>query len=521
MGGAAVLLLLACVNVTGLLWTQTLNRGRETAVRLQLGASRGRVFVQLLVEHLMTAAIGGAVALAVAAALGQAVQRYFPYAAGAELMTPRTLVVVGLLAFFAGVSSGVVPVVHASRAGAERFLRTGHSLAASRSRWRTMLLSLQIAIALVLAVAAGLFVASVRKFHHDFSYDLEHVIAASIDFRTSNTRTPMEVQGIFEILLQRVQQMPQVESAALSSAPVLESGGWVRVFGVRRTLTEPQPPTMHTLVEVSPEYFSTLGLSLSGGTGFEGTEAAGSEDVVVLEDVVARQVFPSESPLGQCVFLSTRCLKVVGVVQASRASLKPGSQASKVFVPFPRTSDMETTAQALLIRTKRPAASQLEAISSALQGATPDLPYVNVLTLEELADVQARSWLLGATVFGVFGTLALLLGAIGIYGALASSIRQRTAEIGLRLALGAARRDIAGMVLRHAARVVSSGLVVGLAAALVGARYVQTLLFNVPARDLTTFAVAPIVVLFAALVACIVPVGRAVRVDPAVALRRE
>jgi ABC-type antimicrobial peptide transport system permease subunit len=167
---------------------------------------------------------------------------------------------------------------------------------------------------------------------------------------------------------------------------------------------------------------------------------------------------------------------------------------------------METTAQALLIRTKRPALSELGAISSALQGATPDLLYVNVRTLEELADVQARSW---------------LLGAIGIYGALASSIRQRTAEIGLRLALGAARWDIAGMVLRHAARVVSFGLVVGLGAALVGARYVQTLLFNVPASDVMTFAVAPIVVLFAALVACIVPVGRAVRVDPAVALRSE
>ena len=519
-GGALVLLLLACVNVTGLLWTQTLNRGRETAVRLQLGASRGRVFVQLLVEPLITAAIGGAVALAVAAVLGQAVQRYFPYAAGAELMTARTLVVVGLLAFLAGVSSGIVPVVHASRAGAERFLRTGHSLAASRSRWRTLLLSLQIAIAAVLAVAAGLFVASVRKFHQDFRYDLDHVIAASIDFRTSNTRTPMDVQGIFEVLFQRVQQMPQVESAALSSAPVLESGGWVRVFGVRRTLTDRQP-TMHTVVEVSPEYFSTLGLSLSGGTGFEGTAGAGSEDVVVLEDVVARQVFPSESPLGQCVILSTRCLKVVGVVQTSRASLKPGSQASQLFVPFPKTSDRETAAQVLLIRTKRPAASELGAISSALQGATPDLPYVNVRTLEELADVQARSWLLGATVFGVFGTLAMLLGAIGIYGALASSIRQRTAEIGLRLALGAARWDIAGMVLRHAALVVSLGLAAGLSAAVVGARYVQTLLFNVPASDVTTFAVAPIVVLFAALVACIVPVGRAVRVDPAVALRRE
>ena len=182
-------------------------------------------------------------------------------------MTARTLVVVGLLALLAGVSSGIVPVVHASRAGAERFLRTGHSLAASRPRWRTLLLSLQIAMALVLAVAAGLFVASVRKFHQDFSYDLDHVIAASIDFRTSNTRSSSEVQGIFEVLLQRVRQLPQVESAALSSAPVLASGGWSRTFGVRRSTTERQV-TMHTLVEVSPDYFSTLGLSLSGGRGF-------------------------------------------------------------------------------------------------------------------------------------------------------------------------------------------------------------------------------------------------------------
>jgi len=192
-----------------------------------------------------------------------------------------------------------------------------------------------------------------------------------------------------------------------------------------------------------------------------------------------------------------------------------------MFVPFGRTIDMETTAQVLLLRTKGKASSELGAISSALQGATPDLPYVNVRTLKDLADVQARSWLLGATVFGVFGTLALLLGAIGVYGALASSIRQRTAEIGLRLALGAARSDIAGLVLRYAAVVVSLGLVVGLAAALVGARYVQTLLFNVPASDVTTFAAAPLVVVFAALVACIVPVSRAVRVDPTVALRGE
>jgi ABC-type antimicrobial peptide transport system permease subunit len=159
------------------------------------------------------------------------------------------------------------------------------------------------------------------------------------------------------------------------------------------------------------------------------------------------------------------------------------------------------------------------AIAAALQGAAPDLPYVDVRTLEELADVEARSWLLGATVFGLFGTVAVILATIGIYGALAFSIRQRTMEIGVRMALGAMRWDIGRLVLSHGTRVVAIGLGMGVAGAFVASRYLQSLLFNVAAADPWTFATAASVVAAAALLGCIVPAVQAARVNPAVTLR--
>jgi ABC-type antimicrobial peptide transport system permease subunit len=184
-------------------------------------------------------------------------------------------------------------------------------------------------------------------------------------------------------------------------------------------------------------------------------------------------------------------------------------------------ANAETTPQVLLVRTRGPASAHVAAISAALQGAMPGLPFVNVRTLLDLADLQARSWLLGATLFGLFGSLALALAGIGIYGALAFAVRRRMVEIGLRIAVGASRGDIARMVFRLGARVVVVGVVLGLAGALVGSRYLERVLFNVLALDPWTFAVATLVVIGAALLGCVLPVVHATRVDPVVALRAE
>jgi putative ABC transport system permease protein len=518
-GGAAVLFLLACANVAGLLWTHTLDRGREMAVRLQLGASRGRVFRQLLVEHLLIATLAGAAAVMVGIWISEGIRTYFPFAVDVDLMGGRTLALVAGLAFAAGLVSGAVPGFQASRAGSERFLRTGTALMGGRARFRTMLLAVQVGLALVLVAAAGLFVGSVENYRRDFAYDLDRVIVASIDFRKSSIRTPQEIHGVFQRLEQRMRDLPQVERTALSAAPVLGSGGSLRIFAIRRS-QEAQSAEMNALSEVSPSYFATLGLTMAAGRGFTSDDLAG--DVVVINEALATKLFPGENPIGKPLLVGSRQREVVGVSRPFRMNIQPDDQGnSQTFVPLSETGDSETTPQVLLVRTRRAASAALPAIATALQGAAPDLPYVNVRTLEELADVQARSWLLGATVFGLFGTLAVILAGIGIYGALAFSIRQRTSEIGVRMALGAMRRDIARMVLGHGALVAAIGLGLGLGGALAGSRYIESLLFNVAAADVATLATASAIVAGAALVGCLVPAFRAARVDPAVALRTE
>jgi putative ABC transport system permease protein len=518
-GGAAMLFLLACANVAGLLWTHTLDRGREMAVRLQLGASRRRVFGQLLIEHILVAALGGAAAVMVGIWIAEGIRQYFPFAVDADLMGGRTLAAVAGLAFVAGLLSGVVPAFQASKAGTERFLRTGTALMGSRSRFRTALLSVQVGLALMLVAAAGLFVASVTNYRRDFAYDLNRVVVASIDFRRSSVRTPQEIQAVFRLLEERVRRLPQVERTALSAAPILGSGGSLRIFAIRRSKEAPSAE-MNALSEVSSDYFAALGLTMAAGRGFTANDSPG--EPVVINEALAATLFPGEDPIGKPLLVGSRQRSIVGVSRPFRMSIRPNDQAdSQIFVPLPGTGDSETTPQVLLVRTRRAASSALPAISTALQSAAPDLPYVNVRTLEELADVQARSWLLGATVFGLFGALAVILAGIGIYGALAFSIRQRTTEIGVRMALGAMRRDIARMVLRHGALVASIGLVLGLGGAFAGSRYIESVLFNVAAVDVRTLATASAVVVLAALLGCIVPAIRAARVDPAVALRAD
>jgi predicted permease len=519
-GGALVLFLLGCANVAGLLWTHTLDRTREIAVRLQLGASRRRVFSQLLFEHLLMAAIGALAALAVSAWIGEAISQYFPFAVDAGFMSARTIAVVAALAFSAALLSGALPGYQASKGGSERFLRTGTALMSGRTRLRSVLLSVQVGLALVLVTGAGLFVGSVNRHREDFSYDLDRVAVASIDFRKSSIRTPQEIHGIFRTLEDRVRQLPQVERTALSASPVLGSGGHARVFGIRRSRSEVSG-AMNTMNDVSPGYFATLGIPMTAGRDFTSSDLHGPPAIVITETLAAR-LFPGEDPIDQTVMVGNTERRVVGVSRPFRASIPPGSQVdAQVFVPMAETGDAETMPQVLLVRTHGDVSASLPAISAALQGAAPGLPYVSVQELEDLADVRARSWLLGATVFGLFGTLALILAGIGIYGALAYSIRERTTEIGVRMALGARRVDIARMVLRYGALVVSIGVVLGLAGAFAGSRYVQSLLFNATGAAPGVFGLAVAVVVTAALLGCVLPAIRAARVDPAVALRAE
>ena len=513
--GAGVLLLLACANIAGLLSMRAVERRHEIGMRLQLGASRRRVFAQLVTEHLVTVLVGGLAAMAVAVWSSALLQQFFPSASEAGFLDFRTIGALAALSLIAALLSGTLPALHASRGVMAARLRTSSGVVRGTSRARTALLVAQVALALVLVVGAGLFVQSVQNFHADFAYDLDRVATAAIDFRRAGNPRPEVIRATFELLLERVQSLPQIEAAALVDGSILYEGV-SHIYGI--SSTSQQPPEMCALQHVSPDYFKTAGLRITRGRSFRPADTG----AIVLNEALATKLFPGQDPIGKSVLTRPRKTpaEVVGVSEGFRSTIRPNDQDdSRVFMPFDNAADPNAVPDVLLVRTRGPSSRELPAIAAALQGASRDLPYVKVQPLLAMADTEARSWLLGATVFGLFGTLAAILAAVGIYGALAFFIRQRTTEIGLRMALGATRGDLVRMVLRQAAIVAAAGTVLGAAGAFAASRFAGSVLFNIAPADPKTFFAAAATLILATLAGCLFPAVRASRVDPSVALR--
>jgi ABC-type antimicrobial peptide transport system permease subunit len=364
----------------------------------------------------------------------------------------------------------------------------------------------------------------VRNFHGDLGYDLNRVLAASADLQKAGYRDPADARDRYGLMLARVRELPDVEFGALSTNRVLgERGG--TVTSIVRRPDEPGWGCCHAMVTVTPGYFETLGIRIVRGRTFtDGDTRSGGTAVVILDEDLARKMFASEEPIGQCVLiqLDKNCSHVIGVAESGRRGPLRRSQIdSEFFLPLVQSTANAIVPQTLVVRPKTMSRTAVAAISAAIRSAAPDLPYVDIQPLADLADVEASSWRMGATLFGLFGTLAVVLAAVGIYGALAFSMRQRTPEIGIRLAFGAEPRDIAVMVIRHALFVAAVGLLVGTAASVVLMEYIDSLLLDVAPRDIPTFVTSSIVILTAALLGAVPPAIRAARVDPAAALRTQ
>ena len=522
-GGAAVLLLIACANVAGLLAMRAVERRREIAVRLQLGASRARVFAQLLMENVVIAGLCAVAAMAIAAWIGGFMRAFYPIADIDEVSTPRAASFLALFALLAALVSGIIPAAQAARADIASRLRTTNP-AHERARFRAVLLVMQVALALMLIVGAGLFVRSVTNFRRSLSYDLDRVIAAAVDLERAGFRNAQEIRARYDLLLERVRQLPEVEAAAYSTnTPAGARGGTVTFIAPK--LNDPSG-CCHAHVMVSPDYFATVGIRILHGRGFTaGDTRPGAASAVILDEGLATHLFSNpRDAIGRCVFVAfspETCVAVVGVSESGRTGmLRRGQLDSEFFVPFAQPTS-EVAPRVLLVKARTASSATRTAITAAIRNAAPDLPYVSIHRLVDLVDQEAKTWRLGATIFGLFGALAVALAAVGIYAALAFSMRQRTTEIGVRIALGADARDIARLMARHAVAIVTFGWVVGGAATAGLTRYVRSLLFDVAPGDAPTFVVASLIVATAALAGCIVPAVRASRIDPAVALRAE
>ena len=537
---ALAVLLVACANVGNLLLARGLRRRTELAVRAGLGAGRGRLVRQLLVESVVLGLVGGAAGLLVALWGGAAVRTYLipRVASGTSLFDLRVLGFTAAVALATGVLAGIAPAWQASRTDIAAALRSsGRDLGAARGRLRSVLLAMQVALTLVLLVGAGLFVRSLRHAQTlDYGLDLEHLLLAGVQQRGANVSVsrqsmapspegPVDAQSARYLRMrERIQANPAVASADAMAGTPYQSAMIIsiRVSG-RDTLPRIAGGGPFLMV-VTPTYFGTVGTGILAGRGFTEGDVKGSMPVAVVGQSFARFAWPGRDPIGQCIILGTggptACIQVVGVASDVRNLSVTRPTTMTWYLAFGQHL-VDMPLDGLVIRARGPADKVEGQVQHALQVSESDLPYVRVQTLTERIAPQWRSWRLGATMLSVFGLLALVIASLGLYGVTAYGVTQRTQEIGVRIALGAGRRDVVGLAVAQALRATGIGAVIGVLLALALGRAVASLLFGIKPADPAAVLGAIAVLLAVAALAAYLPARRAAGIDPMEALRYE
>jgi predicted permease len=517
--GASLLLLIAASNVAGLLSVRALDRRREVTLRLQLGATRARVFLQLLMENVLLTVAAALAAWLVAGWVGTGVSAYLPSVTYHPWFDARMAAVLSAFLLVGGIVSGLIPALQTARHSSS--LPQQHSSPTSRRRAviRDGLLAGQVALTLVLSVAAGLFVHSVVRVKSNVGYDLDRVLVATLDLNRAGIRRHVDKRQTFDRILARLRETPGIQSVALSSTSPLGTGQFSSVTPGGPPGSATSRPSM-TLVHVTPAYFSTIGTRVVEGRSFTDADITERRPVAMMGAELAALLWPGERVVGRCMDISPGrpCVDLVGLTESRRiGSLRQTS--TEVF--YPMGPDSTVVPQAIMIRPTGDLRGALPAVANAIRTAVPHLPYVSVRSLEDLANTQARSWRLGAWLFGVFGAVALVLSAIGLYASLSFAVRQRTTEIGVRIALGADTSRITTLVLGQGLRAIVVGWALGVAVVVSMAGLINHLLFAVTGTDAAALVGSSVAVGLAGLCGCLWPAIRASRVDPVTALRAD
>ena len=521
---AAVVLIIACANVASLLLARGTERRREIAVRLALGVSRWRLFRILVAETMVLAVCGGAIAIVVAQWGISLLQRTLlsDFAWTESALDPRVLAVtLGLVLLSIGLA-GLAPALRASRPDVVDALKTGgREGGAALSRVRSALMIAQAALSVVLVVGAGLFVHSLKEAASvRLGYETTRVLSATMDVESYGYSNPAR-GALYGEMRERAMAVPGVEDAAISSThPLLAWRFGMRVSVPGRDSLPRSPVGGPFYNAVGAGYFSTLGLKLVEGRPLTSADVSAEARVAVLSEAMARAYWPGERAVGRCILLrgDSACTTVVGVAADAKERLQATDSPFLVYVPL--GSRWNAGANTLLVRSRDADGAQLvEPVRRAMQGIAANLPYADVQSLGELLAPEIRPWRTAATLFSLFGTLALVIAAGGLYSAISYSVSQRRHEFGVRMALGAQVGDVVRQVMDQGVRAALIGLALGSAIALAAGRFVEALLFQTSPRSPSAFAVAAAFIVLVALAATFIPAWRASRVDPVTALR--
>jgi len=553
LGAVAFVLLVACVNVANLMLARAAARERELAIRASLGASRGRIVRQIMVECLPLGLIGGALGVLLALWGIDLLESLLPASLPRHNeigVNGRAISFTFAVALFTVLLFGLFPALQAAKADVRASLSEGGRGGSRQGRLRRLLVVAEVALALVLLVGAGLMVRSFVKLRQaPVGFTERNVLTMRVSLPDAKYPFPISADdrrnpaglAFYEQLLERVGALPGVKAATVSSVlPLGSMGNWGKYLSVEG---HPAPPSLDKVPSanfalISHDFFRTFGVAIRRGRSFTDRDKENSQPVAIVNETVARRFFPNEDPVGKTIWMGppehllppdaqtpeNRFVRrlIVGVV----ADVKNGSLnqpvAPLVYAPFHQhRREGWSNSLSLAVQTETAPETLTAAIRGQVRALDQDQPVSGVRTVGELLDRTLSEAKFNLLLLGLFAVLALVLAAIGVYGVMSYAVTQRTREIGVRMALGAQPRTVLRLVIGQGMALVSVGVVIGVAAAWALTRLMATMLFEVRATDPATFALIALLLALVALAACWIPARRAAKVDPMIALRCE
>jgi putative ABC transport system permease protein len=522
-------LLIACANVANLLLARSSARHKEFALRAALGASRARIVRQLLTESALLSVLGAMLGVLMAVwgrnLLLAAIPGEVPFWMKFDLDL-RVLAFTFAISLLTGLIFGVAPALQGAKPDLNEALKEGGrgGGGGGHNRLRSVLVVAEVALSLVLLVGAGLMVRSFAKLQHvNSGIKPENVLTVEVPLPRAKYPADAQQAAFFQQLVARVGALPGASSVAAVSGLPLRSG-WGRSLTVegRPLLSVGQAPSIQHSV-VTPNYFRTMGIPLIEGRDFTDADAAGAMRVTIVDERLAREYWPGSSALGKRIRFgppesNEPWHTIVGVVGAVRHERLDRETRQSIYVPY---LQIPVRGMTVTVLTTGNPLGLAGAVRQQVLALDKDQPVTNVMTMDEV--ISRSVWLqrFYAMLFGIFAAVALILAAVGIYGVMSYAITQRTHEIGIRMALGAGRRNVLKLALAQGMRLALTGVAFGLGAAYGLTRLMSGLLFNVSATDLGTFASLALLLIGVTLLACYIPARRATKVDPLVALRYE
>jgi predicted permease len=541
-------LLIACANVACLLLARAAARQKEAAVRVALGASRWRILRQLLTESLLLSLCGAAVGMALAVwGVGWVTALLAGNTNSHNVRLPRlseieidtaVLIFTFAVSLATGVLFGLAPALAASKPDVHQVLKeSGRGMAGGRRRLRETFVVAELALALVLLIGAGLLLNSFVQLQAvDPGFNPRGLLTTTVSLTGASQYVGPAREVLYRQLTDRLTALPGVESVSAINHLPLAGDVWGLPLTIEgRPLPPPGQEDGATFRVSRPDYFRTMGARLRAGRDFTERDTPDAPGVVIINETLARRHWPAEDPIGKRITLddprdnsrAPQWLTVVGIVKDVKQNSWTDAPSNEIYLPFQQSRGFYSatsvwfTSMTVVVRTTVEPQSLAAAVKEAVGELDRGLPVSNVVSMEQVIADTLWQQRFNLQLIGLFATLALVLAAVGLYGVMSYAVAQRTHEVGLRMALGAQRRDVLKLVVGQGMKLALLGVALGMLASLALTRLMTKLLFEVSATDFTTFAVIALVLVAVALVACWIPARRATRVDPMVALRYE